>query len=321
MLIQVDAIVLNPNAGGRRAGRHWHQIVQSHPELRRVPIFASPHKVDALFTELTQFLSDRAEQGARRFLAVGGDGTVSWVLNALFAVAERLQVSSSEFCLGAIGLGSSNDFHKPLQSSLRKRIAGLPARVEFARTSLHDVGLARFREPLVKADRYFLINASIGVTAEANDCFNTATGWIGLLKRGWSSGAILATTLTTFRKYQNLHVTLRVADEARHVCISNLGLIKNKHFAGSFRYDVGPAIDDGLLALHLALDMNKMEMLSTLSSLGRGRFTGLPKTTTTWVSSCELESDRPFAFEADGEIVRTTSARIDVVPSAIEVCP
>jgi diacylglycerol kinase family enzyme len=262
-------------------------------------------------------MEEQLRAGRVNFLACGGDGTVNL---AVTSIVESKALSLGGARLGAIGLGSSNDFHKPYGSLGRERIAGRPARLDFSRAAPHDLGQAIFPT----GSRYFAINASVGVTAEANDLFNQSPGPISFLKRSWVDGAILASALLTFARYRNLELDV-VLDSGRErtTLLTNLGVIKNRHFSGSFRYESGPRPDDGRLAVHLCEGMGRAEMLRTLASLARGKFSGLGKTSSSDAAVAEVRSPegKLFAVETDGEITRAPSARFEVLSRRVYLCP
>jgi diacylglycerol kinase family enzyme len=270
-----------------------------------------------LSRNLDAWIAAELARGATNFLACGGDGTLNLALNALMRLDESAR---SRIKLGAIGLGSSNDFHKPNQAPERSEIAGRPARLAFDRARPHDVGCARFPQ----GKRYFAINASVGVTAEANDFFNHGGGGLQMLKKSWVDGAIVASALITFARYRNLLLELDFgADNSRKTLLTNLGVIKNRHFSGSFRYDQGPGPDDGLFGIHVCEKMSRGEMLKALTGLARGRFSGLKKTSSIQAPFAEVHSaaDQPFAVETDGEVTRTTGVRFEILPKGISLCP
>ncbi len=63
-------------------------------------------------------------KGERAFIAAGGDGTVNLLLNAVMELGSGV----TDIRIGAVGLGSSNDFHKPHGPD--SVIAGVPVRVD-----------------------------------------------------------------------------------------------------------------------------------------------------------------------------------------------
>jgi diacylglycerol kinase family enzyme len=67
--------------------------------------------------------------------------------------------------------------------------------------------------------------------------------------------------------------------------------------------------------------MGRVETLRTMHALGKGRFTGRPKTTSGEARELVIESARPFTMEADGEVARTTRARLRVLPGELMIAP
>jgi diacylglycerol kinase family enzyme len=306
------AVLLNPAANGGKAAARWRAVcAESRGRelgLQEVPCYEG--------LETREWMETQLKEGRTNFVACGGDGTVNLALNAILGSAALSQSAR----LGAIGLGSSNDFHKPQQRPERELIAGRPARLSFEQAKAHDIGRAIFPE----GERYFAINASVGVTAEANAFFNRAPGGIRLLKRSWVDGAILASALVTFATFKNLELEVGLdRGRARKTFLTNLGVIKNRHFSGSFRYETGPEADDGKLGIHFCEEMGRAEMLKTLASLARGRFTGLSKTTSAEAEVAEVRSvdGKDFAIETDGEVTRAPSARFEILSRRLQLCP
>ncbi|UCG43107.1 MAG: hypothetical protein JSU73_00390, partial [candidate division WOR-3 bacterium] len=102
--------------------------------------------------------------------------------------------------------------------------------------------------------------------------------------------------------------------------VSNLGILKRHHFAGSLCYDTPVAPDSGTLAVNLCHDLSLFERVRVLVSLSKGRFQGLPKTRCCLAGSLSVRSERSFALEVDGEVVRAREVRFSVVPKAVQVC-
>ena len=309
---RVDAVLLNPHANGGQAAHRWKKVLQAPAAkalgLEDAPCFQGPP------SEAQAWVEGQLQAGAKRFLAAGGDGTVHLALNALLDARSR--VPGSHPSLGALGLGSSNDFHKPYAPALgRARIAGFPARVDFHHAFPHDVG-----EVLVDGERRlrFVINASAGVTAQANHFFNTAGAAFRLLKRVSVGAAILVAALSTFARYR--HVDLDIAADGR-TCggarLSNLGIVKNPCFAGSFRYPAGPGPDSGSFGVFLLEGLGTLGLVRSLLGLSVGRFHGRSFRART----LGLRSPLPFALETDGEVCLTRSARFSVLPKEFPLCP
>jgi len=257
--------------------------------------------------------------GETRFIAAGGDGTVNFLANSLIEVASADQRPG--ICLGAVGIGSSNDFHKPLGEKVS--VEGIPMAVDFEHARERDVGRLTCVDQREERRRYFLVNASIGVTANANAIFNSSDATLAVLKRWCTGGAILYAALQAIARHQDIPVTIESQGApGRGVHLSNLGVVKNPWFSGNLCYGGRPDYQDGLFGVHLCHSMKGGELLQLLGTLQRGGVPVHNRKIATWKTpAITVSCPRPFAVECDGEIVTTMCARFEVVPRYLRVCP
>ncbi len=254
------------------------------------------------------------DAGVRFLVAAGGDGTVNVILNALFELGR-----AGEVTLGAVGLGSSNDFHKPFRKE--EFIAGHPARVGLDSARPVDVIRIDYTDRGAGGTRYCLLNASIGVTAEANAFFNSRSNVIRTLQRVSVDAAVTAAAVRTMLGFTNIPCRIKVDDDGElEFDVSNMGVIKRPNFAGSLCYDTPVALDDGRMAVNVAHGLSFFGRIAAFVALSRGQFSGRPGTMITYGTRVEVSSPRGFAVELDGEIVRADRARFSVVPKGMKVC-
>jgi len=306
-------VVLNRRAHGGRAAERWERVA---PFLRTAASFDVVDG-DGDIAPVRQRIRRALQAGETRFVAAGGDGTVNLLATALAQDApERLE----DLTLGGIGLGSSNDFHKPHPATAE--IDGVPTRLDFAHAERRDVcGAQTWTEDGASRTLYWIVNASVGITAEANWTFNHPGRWLALLKRTSSDTAIVWAALRTILRCPALEARVSVdGAPAAPVRLKNLGIVKNPHFAGSLCYDSPFEPDSGLMHAHLVGDLPVPRLLRVFAALARGRFAGSPGTTSWRAHRLELESDRTFAVECDGEVVRARRATFFVLPQRLRVC-
>jgi diacylglycerol kinase (ATP) len=323
------AVILNPSANGGRGRQKFAQAAAGLGPLGldRLPVFdgSVADEPGARAAALVAWIAWQVRHGRRNFVAAGGDGTVNLALNGLQRARQQLGLPRHALRLGAIGIGSSNDFLKPVAAPHRGRVAGLAYRLDFARAFAHDLGVLELDaitgDTTTPVERYFGVNASVGVSAEGCWIYNR-NGWLmRWLKQRWIDAAVVLAGLHTCLSYRNVHAELTVDGEAETVDITNLGVVKNVHFTGSLRYDVARAPDDGVFGVHLAHGMNKLEMLRTMHTLGGGSFSKLPKTRSRTARVVSIRAARPFTMEADGEIARTRRATLRVLRAELMICP
>jgi diacylglycerol kinase family enzyme len=307
-------VLINPYAGGGTALKKWNALDNSlfnFSDHRREYILEHP----SMFASVIQ---GAYEYGERDFVAAGGDGTVNLVLNSLVNLC--IQNSRTDLRLGAIGLGSSNDFYKPL---FRNQIShGYPYKLDFNRARQRDIGCVRFNQDGKWANRYFLSNASVGVTAEANYLFNNPDWILRFLKRAHTPSAILYAALKTICTYKNISMTFGNLNESEFTAnLTNLAVLKNPHISGNLYYQSSIPLDDGILTVHLCHNMTTIDLLKLLWALSHEKFQSIDKRRSWSVSGFTLRAPIPFAIEFDGEVIQTTDAQFYTLPRFIKVCP
>ncbi len=306
-------VLLNPRAGGGRARERWQRI-QAGVRQRLGPFTLVVAETPET---LTARVAAALTAGEREFVAAGGDGTVNAVMTALLAHAPRGALSSIK--LGAIGLGSSNDFHKPLNRE--RTVDGLPFRLDFLATVQHDVGLLTYRDDQDQLrSRRWLINASVGTAAEANRLFNSSERGLNLLKRVAPGVAMVYAALRTVFGFRCREMTLTIDEsETVHTSVKNLGVVKNPHFTGALRYDSPYEPGSGHFFVHL---LGRTSLPCLVVALGRlllGRFAGQTGARSWRATRLRIEADRPFVVEGDGEVVTARKAYFTLVPDLLQV--
>jgi diacylglycerol kinase family enzyme len=306
-------VFVNPHAGSGTGLMKWRRI---EPVMRerfadlRVILLDSP---DAL----TRGLHASRRSGDARVVAAGGDGTANAVIHALLSERQRY---GSTCILGAIGLGSSNDFHKPRCDS--GSMDGIRTRLDFPNATWCDAGRIIFSCDGHMCTRHFFLNASAGITAEGNRRFNQPGPVLAVLKRTSIRAAILYAALTAVAGYKNTPVTLTLpGSDPLTTPLTNIGILKSPFFSGDLHYDIARNYQNGRFAVVSCERMSLLQRVQLFRSLQRGTTDGLPGIRSWSTASITVESARPIPIEFDGETVLTASARFDVVPHALKVCP
>jgi len=305
-------IYLNPYCDYGRGRSKWQKI---EPGLRQrfgefeVEEIQSP-------SQINNQIEEAVKAGERVFIVAGGDGTVNLMVNALMASSAPKQ----EFAVGAVGLGSSNDFHKAFRSETF--IEGVPTKMNRKKAFLCDLIRIRYRNGQNHTiTRYCIINASIGITAQANALYNSKLPFIVRVQRLSQEAAIVVSALKTIFSYRNIACTLTLGkSEGRRFHLTNLGVIKNPHFTGGLCYDTSIKPDDGKLGVNLCSDMTRFEALKILVRLYKRQFRGVPKTYSWYANKLSVTSALPFALEMDGEVVSAHQAEFKLMPKAMRCC-
>jgi diacylglycerol kinase (ATP) len=313
--VQVPAVILNAAAGGGAALAKWGRIEPSIRSLLgdfSVHPTANAGAVEALIRELL-------EAGTTEFIAAGGDGTVNLLLNRLLSTATAEQVP--HLVLGAVGLGSSNDFHKPIGRACL--VEGVPCRLDFARARPHDVGVLSYTDSTEgPRARYWIINASVGTTAEANYRFNRPGPILRRLKARAPQFVIGCVALHAIVRCPSREMRLMSdGGTVRDVRVKNLGVVKNPHFTDGLRYDSPHEPASGRFDVHLVEHVSPARLLLILARLRQGRFAGQKGTRSWRVRRLRVRAESPFAVEVDGEVMLVPGeAEFSLHPQRLRVC-
>ncbi len=305
-------LLLNTRAYGGNALKKWDRIKNSLPIVE----FEAGHKVDKNSNENLD-ISNAILNGERNFIAAGGDGTINYLLNEILSYPSKTIID--EIQLGTIGLGSSNDFHKPIYSS--RLINGIPCKIDFTHTEERDVGCITYVHNEKKLEKYFLVNASIGVTAEANYFFNHPDFILKLFKRMNTRAAIIYSAMHTIMRYKNIELEMIDSkNDSKIFRVANLAITKSPYISGDLKLNYTPNYKNGLLNIHLLGDTTKFELIKILHQLHTNKVDPTNIFNSSQSSSILIKAEKPFKVEFDGEIIRSNCARFSLLKKRIRVC-
>lgn len=304
-------VLINKNSGGGTAIKKWERI-QKHLIIlnsQYISIINTDQSID-------QLILDSFNNGNTDFVVAGGDGTINFFLNRCMKLFKTEILRNIK--IGAVGIGSSNDFQKPF--SPENIIDGIPYRLNFKDAVCRDVGCLIYKSNGMLDKKYFLINASVGITAEGNNSFNNPDYTLRYLKQLNTQTAITYAAVKNIFTYNNFTATVKINGESFNAEVSNMGIIKSPYFTGTLRYQSNPKLDDGLFDVHLYQSLSRFELLKLFNNLSKG----LPDkkfNRKIWkANKIKISSEEEFAVEFDGEVIKTKWVEFSIIPRLIKVC-
>ncbi|HVG17039.1 MAG TPA: diacylglycerol kinase family protein [Chitinophagaceae bacterium] len=309
--MQKTIIIINPLC---HQGTGWKRWLSIRSEvLKRLSSNCTELLLEKGVTLKEALSKHWQQQEPALLISAGGDGSIHYLVNYLLKEAKE---SVPNVSIGAIGLGSSNDFLKPFG----EKIKGVPLRINMANETMHDVGVATFYDDTnAEHKKFFLINASVGVTAQANWNFNHPDNVLRWLKTRASGAAIIYTALSTILRHRNNPLSLVVNNSKFNTSVSNINILKLPFVSGSFFYKQPISHNDGQLALNVCMNMSRTELLSILNQLQKGKFPDSNKTLSEFTTNIDISSEQDFIFECDGETGKTRSLNVTVLPGALSI--
>ena len=262
----------------------------------------------------TSILKDIPFETKTILISAGGDGAINLLINSIMGFPST---KKKNIVIGAVGLGSSNDFLKPFSQYLGET----PIRINAKKTFLnHDLVKVNYLdEHNLEKQKYFIINSSFGVTALGNWNFNHPSSLLSWLKKVNTNLAINYTAATTILDHRNFTCTVHYNAHSSQMNISNINLLKNPYFSGSLFYDQQIEQNDGKIGINICRDMNKWELFKTVLNLENGKFQQTKKQISVKAGSFHLKSKTPIIMECDGETEKILEAEFSILKSEFHV--
>ena len=303
-------VVVNPKASVGKAEKDW-------PEIKQMLIDAGI-EFDDVLTEYPRHAIEIVrnaivEQGYRKFISVGGDGTNNEVINGIFT---QDVVPTTEITMAALPIGTGNDwcrtFGIPLEYEEIIKI------IKTGYTFAHDIGKLTYYNDGDSKIRYFLNAAGTGLDEMV--CSST-----NLMKQQGKSGTIryLISLVKCIFKYKITHIQLTIDDElVFDDYILNLS-IGNCRFNGGGMMTMPNAIpNDGLFDVTVIKKVSIFKFAANVKNVYDGTFINkIDEVKTFRGKSIHIVSIPPHSLlvETEGENLNNSPFDFEMLPRAINM--
>lgn len=293
-------VVINPASGGGAARRRWPRLARELEDrgLRfRACESESPGHACAL-------ARDAVESGARRLLAVGGDGTLHELVNGLRG---QQRVPPAEVTVAVAPLGSGNDWARA--HGMPRDPARLADAMAADRARPVDLGLATCAGPGGQVRTVAFHNAA-GAGLDAAVVRATSA-------RGPRAVAYAVALVRALARFRAPLFTITAAGERREArCLTAIAAI-GPDCGGGMRLAPGAQTDDGLFELVTVADLPLARALALAPGLWSGRAAADPAFGRLRCDTAHVASAPACQVEADGQLVGDTPLELRILPGAL----
>lgn len=320
--------VVNIFAASKKSASLWRKAEE---KLRSDCIPFEAHYTGNDGNAMTQTFS-ACEKGSRKFIAVGGDGTIHDVLEGIMSFVEtpeyKGKVNLSDFTIAVIPVGSGNDWIKT---------AGIPKDVDKAASLFRHGSI--MKQDVVKVS--LLDPASLPLETVLKVSYMANVGGVGLdarvcervnkaKQRGRRGKKLYVSALL----YNIIH---RIPTNARVICDGNqifagsflsMAFGIGKYSGGGMRQTPDADFDDGLLDMTIIPDLPLMKIAKEAPKLFNGRFLTVNELVTSrsrTISILPYDENLPCHYtagepvEVDGEVVGNAPVRFDVLEDQLNI--
>lgn len=266
--------------------------------------------VEFVKTESVQDLKPRVHEtirlGHKLLLALGGDGSFHYLINAALEVR-----SSADLIFGVIPAGGGNDFAtamglgKSPELTLTAILSGETRRIDLIQAKTAD-GCARL----------YAGGGGIGLDAEAIKFSN------GKYRHLPGRLRYILSALRALREFSALEVSVEFSNSDAPPMRLNAfvaSALNTPIYGAGLRLAPFAQIDDGLLDIAVLEKLTAQEILGILPRLFWNGSIRSPKLIGMQGKSVRFSANRPCLFQGDGEIIGPAPVELEIQPCAIRV--
>jgi diacylglycerol kinase (ATP) len=300
--MQHSYFIINPAAGAGKTKKQW-------PVIKDLV-----NKLDIKFEEketeyaghAIELAYDAIKQGYDFIVSVGGDGTISEIVNGIYKADSLNDVN-----LGIISTGTGADYIRTI---------GTPRNFEDACKKLVnpvtrdvDVGMVECINKGQVTKRLFVNFAGLGFDAEIVKATTQKYKALGKVS------AYLLGLFTTLVSYKNKQVDIIIGNETESKTICTVIMGNGKYGGGGMYTTPKAVINDGLLDVLIIGDLSKPDLINSLPMIYKGTHLSHPKVSLKKAQQVTIKPTVVMSIQADGDIVGESPATFSIIEQKLHV--
>lgn len=298
-------LIANPVSGTGKAKKDWNKIAA----------LLKAHRInyEMVFTERPgqerELVVQAIAKGFRKFISLGGDGTLNQILNGIF---NQQMVSTDEIIVGVIPTGLGNDWSKSFAIS-PDYVSAIQV-IKSEKIFLHDVGVVECINEKSPTKNYFINIAGLGYDAYVvKKMSEERAGGTGS-RFSYYSG-ILKYLFT----YQATEIKITAEEHSASVNLFSAVVAICKFNGGGMMQAPYAIPDDGLLDVTIFSDISRSRIITDLLLLKNGSFVKKDYVKLFKTREIKAEASGKSFVEADGEYLGETPAVFTILPKAVKM--
>jgi diacylglycerol kinase (ATP) len=297
-------IILNPYAGGGRAGRLWREIEPLlWEELGELVIAVTENPAD-----VAEHLDKARAAGLTRVVAIGGDGTNHAIVNAIQAL-HAADPQAPPMTFAQLPIGTGQDFARTIGIPTNPREAvrwiadAAPRAIDLGYLEYHHGGTQQ---------RHFLNIGSVGIGGDVDKRVNHGRRY------PWS---FKLASVMAFLSYQPHRLKVWLDDALWYEGKSWIVAMANgRIFGHGMQIAPHAEIDDGLFDVILVAAASRLETIRAFNTVYSGKHLQHPAVMHQRARSVTIESqDGILDLDLDGEYARGEELHFQVQPAALQL--
>jgi len=293
-------VIVNPTSGNGTPKKKWKRIISNLDAHHLLYKFTFSEYIN----HEKELIQKAIEQGYRKFICVGGDGTLHQVVNG---VMTQNNVPFSEIKLAIIPMGTGNDWVKTYQ--IPKNISKAVAIIKGEKTIFQDIGCLDLLDETKRV--YFNNLAGLG--------FDGFVIKNSLKYKKFGAFAYLLATLKTFLQYKKSVLTIDFNNKIieTKTLLTLVGICK--YSGGGMQLTKDVHTTDGLFDISIAKNLNFFSIIKNILKFYNGSIVNHKEVETYKTDQIKIRTYNDSTYvEADGELIGTGGFKATIIPKAIQ---
>ena len=297
--------IINPNAGNEGGEREWPII----SDLLKQNDINFEFEFTAACGHAERIVKEKIVEGFRKFVVVGGDGTLNETVNGIF---RQDAVSPKEIYIGLFSMGTGNDWARYYKFSFDHQKA--IERLKCENIKQQDIGKITNYLNGKKQTSYFINIAGL--------CFDAAVvkGTNAMKERGRRTKAMyLISLLQSLIKYKPWTLKIKINDEVLEGKFLSISIGNGKYSGGGMIQTPDAVINDGILDVTIYENMPKFKIVTNIKKLYNSKILTIKGVRSFRTKQFVIESEQAIFAETDGEIIGSAPYEISLIENAVNV--
>ena len=303
-------VVVNPKASVGKSEKDW-------PTIKEI-LIKEGIGFDDVLTEYPGHAIEIVrnaivDQGYRKFIAVGGDGTNNEVINGIFT---QDLVPTNEITMAALPIGTGNDWRRTFDIPLEyDKVVKI---IKAGHTFAHDIGKLSYYDNGDTKIRYFLNAAGTGLDEMV--CHST-----NIMKQQGKGGTVryLISLVKCMLTYKITHIQLTVDDNlVFDDSILNLSIGNGRVNGGGMMTMPNAVPNDGMFDITVIKKVSIFKFAANVKNIYDGSFVNKIKEVKTFRGRrIRIVSIPPHSLkvETEGENLNNSPFDFEMLPKAINM--
>ncbi len=300
-------LIINPKAGNGKA-------LLDFPRISKL-LYDNNITCESHFTEhkyqAVEYTVKAINEGYRKIIVIGGDGTLHEVVNGLFI---QQHVAPKEVKLGVIGVGLGNDWLRTFGFE-ENHFADMVDAIKEGCSMLQDVGVVSYEEAHYRQVRYMIGAGGTGFDAEVVKQFTHRT-----MKRRRTRWSYMWCVIKSFITYKHTGTKIYLDNKLIYnnlLFSAAVGVCKFN--SGGLQQLPDAVVDDGLLDMTLIRPIHFWHILFRLFYLVDGNIYKIGHIERWRGKHIRIESTPEMRVEIDGELLGGTPLEFSTLEKAIQI--